>query len=662
MIFNQYQEFGQKQYVRSASESYLKLMPLINDINPSNYYELLVETLRECLHQISLDNFYNLVFNNYSPGFNFPAPINGKKVDNSNPLPFENEGLTLCFYILETFRHPFTPVGNFATGLVNNPLFSRIRFHEVQRVFLAAKIMFDSVIEIKGSLDVGCSIPRHSIKEGYQLICEKLASIYPSTPEFTFPQNHLAIGLLQLGRVTRTIYPQLTTKRIGRRGESKHHYLGIIWNNAIVDNELYCLIQRQTEIPANHLIQTQDPVPKEPVSSEPERRPEVCEKGLQDSLCYKSSTYSYVDGYRKYPLKNCLPRSWEFIPGVIPQQSKWANEIMWKSAAYLKEINVDVVNLIQNFNVLILSSGKIFFAFDELLSQLIQQLAPNEAYLHLYLILLLLYFPVFLASESEISKQNKLQISDNLTEFINTLQMSLGIMTLGNPNHFLNFTNILKKMINLAQLTLSHVKTRLVKKTITEFSQDLSKIAASPENTAVGETTGLNELLFKSIFMTIKAVSYDFIEEGIQIRLSDNHEMIKEIANQFEECYEFVKNTILQIPENMSEEDLEGELYDVSFQIFKLQLQLVHDIWLAQPLILQLPIRAISFIIQNMHKEFQEISFGDFGRREHEVSKETFKVWWVCSATIGEYISILSEIVGLSERLFVREGKNHAPT
>lgn len=165
-----------------------------------------------------------------------------------------------------------------------------------------------------------------------------------------------------------------------------------------------------------------------------------------------------------------------------------------------------------------------------------------------------------------------------------------------------------------------------------------------------------------SIFMAIKAVSYDFIEERMESHFSDNHEMIKEIANQFEVFYEFVKIAILQIPENMSEEDLEGELYDVSFQIFKLQLQVVHDIWLAQPLILQLPIRAISFIIQNIHKEFQEISFGDFGRREHEVSKETFKVWWVSSATMGEYISILSEIVGLSERLFVRQGKSYAPT
>lgn len=117
------------------------------------------------------------------------------------------------------------------------------------------------------------------------------------------------------------------------------------------------------------------------------------------------------------------------------------------------------MSLIENFSVLILSSGMIFFAFDELFSQLIQQLAPDEAYLHLYLVLLLLYFPVFLASEGEISKQNKLQISDNLTDFINTLQMSLGIMTLGDPKHFLNFTNIMKKMIKLAQFTLSQVKT-----------------------------------------------------------------------------------------------------------------------------------------------------------------------------------------------------------
>lgn len=213
------------------------------------------------------------------------------------------------------------------------------------------------------------------------------------------------------------------------------------------------------EIATKHLIQREEQVPKERVSSELERAPYLCENGFQDSLSYKTSTYSYVDEYSTYPHKNCLPRSWEFIPGVIPQQSKWANEITWKSTAYLKAINVDAMSLIENFSVLILSSGMIFFAFDELFSQLIQQLAPDEAYLHLYLVLLLLYFPVFLASEGEISKQNKLQISDNLTDFINTLQMSLGIMTLGDPKHFLNFTNIMKKMIKLAQFTLSQVKT-----------------------------------------------------------------------------------------------------------------------------------------------------------------------------------------------------------
>lgn len=87
--------------------------------------------------------------------------------------------------------------------------------------------MFDSVIEIKGPLNVGCSISRHSIKEGYLFICEKLASSYPEASEFTFPRDHIAIGLLQLGRVTRTVYPQLTTKRIGRSGESKYHDWGL---------------------------------------------------------------------------------------------------------------------------------------------------------------------------------------------------------------------------------------------------------------------------------------------------------------------------------------------------------------------------------------------------------------------------------------------------
>lgn len=42
-----------------------------------------------------------------------------------------------------------------------------------------------------------------------------------------FPRDHIAIGLLQLGRVKRTVYPQLTTKRIGRSGESKYHDWGL---------------------------------------------------------------------------------------------------------------------------------------------------------------------------------------------------------------------------------------------------------------------------------------------------------------------------------------------------------------------------------------------------------------------------------------------------
>lgn len=52
------------------------------------------------------------------------------------------------------------------------------------------------------------------------------------------------------------------------------------------------------EIATKHLIQREEQVPKERVSSELERAPYLCENGFQDSLSYKTSTYSYVDEYK----------------------------------------------------------------------------------------------------------------------------------------------------------------------------------------------------------------------------------------------------------------------------------------------------------------------------------------------------------------------------
>lgn len=633
---DQHHEDCQRLYLRCPTETYIKLIPLINTTTPTNYHELLAETLRQCLHHVSFDAFYNLLFNNCNENLDFPAPGNGKKIDNSRPSSYEKQALTLCFYILETFRHPFIPVGNFATGLVNNPLLSKVKFYEVQRMFLAEKFIIDSLIPNEAPTKVLYSLSRHSVLQGYYIFCERLSNTYRTVTQLKTTEQRIVVSLSQLGKIIKTVYPNLSTRRFGRRGESKYHYVGIEWNKAIVDDDFACQIENQ--------IQSQRKAIKDV--------PDQCFKAsnLSGALSYKSSSYSYVNGSSKYPNTSCFPRTWQFIPGTIPQQSQWANEIMLKSADTLKDFNIHLERFILNFNDVILSSENICTGFHQIMILLGQRTTPDEAYLHLYLVVLLLAFPLCLASEKEVSREKQAILRENLKNFTSHLRTYLGSLRVGNLNHFLNFTNLLKKMIHLTQLTLSNFKTTLVKKTIKEFYHDLNQPPVIPQD-SLGINTTIDEMIFKSVFVAIKAVYFESFGEYLATKISPKDHLITQLAKDFIKCRQFVVESIKDIPQDMTDEDKSYQFYDLTFQIFKIQLKVVHNIWLSQPSILELTVRAINYIILSMLKDMQCVSFGGLGRREHEVSKETFKLWWVCSAVLQEYMSILSEIVALSDML-----------
>lgn len=49
-----------------------------------------------------------------------------------------------------------------------------------------------------------------------------------------------------------------------------------------------------------------------------------------------------------------------------------------------------------------------------------------------------------------------------------------------------------------------------------------------------------------------------------------------------------------------------------------------------------------------MNKDIQEMSFRDFINRDREVSKETFKTWWMHSSLAEEYMQIFAEISALA--------------
>lgn len=96
-------------------------------------------------------------------------------------------------------------------------------------------------------------------------------------------------------------------------------------------------------------------------------------------------------------------------------------------------------------------------------------------------------------------------------------------------------------------MTLSSVESCLVEDITKEFIFDFTQPATIPQN-SLGITTEINELVFESVFMAIKAVYSESIGKRFQTNLTDNQEVITEIAKDFEKENKFVINSIHQIP------------------------------------------------------------------------------------------------------------------
>lgn len=229
--------------------AYLKLSPLIQRTTPNNINELFVATLLECLHHMPLDDLFILLFNDVTPEQVSPIPIGGTKVDKSPYTCFKNEALNLCYYILETFKTRKYNSPNYPIKLVHNPILFRMNLFEVRRTFLAIKILFDSFIEVQGPLGNMCTISRPSIQNAYHLICKSLLEKYPTSSKLLPSMERVEVCLSRLGRMTKLVYSRISLRRLGKRGGSVYHYVGLTWNKNIVDDEIVRAIKDATCAP-----------------------------------------------------------------------------------------------------------------------------------------------------------------------------------------------------------------------------------------------------------------------------------------------------------------------------------------------------------------------------------------------------------------------------
>ncbi|OBA24081.1 hypothetical protein METBIDRAFT_10258 [Metschnikowia bicuspidata var. bicuspidata NRRL YB-4993] len=642
---------------KSPEQAYIELIPLLNSVSHENFGYFLVGVLQRCSEELSLDNFYKMLYN---PKFYTSVSENLRQDTNLLKPVFHLADLKLCFYVLETFRPPHFTAGLFADGLVHNSKLSSINTHEFLRTFLALKIIFDC---FEKTDDDHSSLPRILTYKAYYILCQILISRNSASLLLYRLQQNIVFCQSGLGKIMRLAFPDLTTKRLGKRGQSRSHILGLRWKRPILSEDIWHLMEFDIlEIKKHFVTHIKGSRRQQSINLQfkASRDRHNGDRELKDEIAPTQSLtermkpfYSFVDASNKYPSFDCSPRLWKCILNTHPAPSEWSKNIMVKSIDTLKLIGIHIEPLVNNFASEIFSKNKRGI-LESCVSQVIKGSNKDppsvKPFLHLCLVIFLLAFPLIIASDREICGTKKAKLRSYLNSII-ALIMTERQRAPPNEGNMMKFTWILKKMIHISELTLSKVHTNLIIMITDEMIRDLDKLDENPDSPNINSISPV-AFYVRNIFMWLRAYNYD----GVYLSGSSCEEALVEIVLRITQAFLKEGNDFRQFISNismsMSNEERINVTYDLPFELFRILAQFLHQDCLSDHLVLKLPISAIKFLVLSATNEIQNVSFSSVAERDEDVSRQTFKTWWVLSTILQEYMIVLSEIAALSGNLF----------
>ncbi|GEQ68299.1 hypothetical protein JCM33374_g1967 [Metschnikowia sp. JCM 33374] len=173
-----------------AQEAFTRLLPSLQDVHSGNFGTFLIELLKETHDHVPLQDFYCILY-----------------TDNSQEYirALECEGANL--------NHQY--------------------YH---------KTLTGIKLQHLKAEDPSQTLPRALIYKAYYILCQKVFLKHPEiSKSLCSPQSHI-LGQSRVGILTKLMHPNLVCKRLGKRGQSKSHYIGLIWNESMVDEDTIRLV------------------------------------------------------------------------------------------------------------------------------------------------------------------------------------------------------------------------------------------------------------------------------------------------------------------------------------------------------------------------------------------------------------------------------------
>lgn len=221
------------------------LVKQLDGVDNSNINNYLLEVTRKLALSLPIDEFFSLLFNNNAPIADQAAKIDHSSVDSENL----RKVLQAVGHILQFFKQPSTLAMVIPSAGSN---LSNINFHELQRTFLAFKIL-DEILEVGPAASPRDSIPRPYIYKVYYILCQHCIAKYPFTADREEKQGVL-LGQSKFGKLLKLAFPSVKIKRLGSRGDSKYHFLGVKWNTDLVTDEILGLCAQKDIPELNYLF------------------------------------------------------------------------------------------------------------------------------------------------------------------------------------------------------------------------------------------------------------------------------------------------------------------------------------------------------------------------------------------------------------------------
>ncbi|GEQ67643.1 hypothetical protein JCM33374_g1308 [Metschnikowia sp. JCM 33374] len=646
----------QNKEMMESECSYNKFIHLFSNTNERNFSIVLVTFLREFHHQIPLGYLFNLLYNNKNTGTEPHSSIPLRDEEAFQSHNGKNKGLEICQLIVEAFQNPLSNK-KLNIGKAKRSPVSLINCHELFRTFLAIKIIFGCIKKSDNFSKDDRKLPKISIYKVYYILCQRLMREGSSITRCV--GENLILGQARFGQLSKLVHPNMVLKRLGKRGKSKFHYMGITWNRSIVDEEVLKLVHLDVPQLRNYFSNLPEKFGhtrqmynlqkrlSRPQKNFPSVGKEQGQTHTRTELITPSS--SYCDASLTYPDINCAPRSWKVTANKVPELSQWSQRTMKTSLEVLKLQNVDLGPLIKNIrggDCFDEKDNTLFWGFCKALTVLRTNLAEKKMYMHLYLVTLLMVFPVILASDEEVSPALKVPFRRKMSNFVSKIGSEIVHLQPTDQRCLETFITIMRKMIRVNELTSCKVQPQYKEDTRKQMVYDL-EVSGNVSDSL--RRSKLEETFISSMVLSMNAYNFKTTDTASATCEMDIIDNIYSSAKNFKNSAMIAKDMLAKSAASANTRGSSQVKQNVPYQVFKIAIQTFHEITLADPLILKLPMSMITFIIGRELNMLQWSSFYAFGKRDRVLSREIFKAWWIVSSMLHEYANIISEVVALSK-------------